>query len=732
VLRTRVLWDRRRRIAIVAIVGITLPLLLLASLVAWLVVLRVIWTAFDGPPPAGQLASGPQATIVFDRADRPVFSFGAEQRIDVALDEVSPHLVAAVIAAEDRRFFQHRGLDPVRIAGAAWRNSRAGRITQGGSTITQQLVRAMYLGHERTWRRKIREALIATDLEARLSKRQILELYLNTIYFGDGFYGVEAAARGYFGQRARDLGPEQAALLAALVRSPARSPSAAPATALARRNLVLRLMHRAGTLPEPDYRAALARPLSVRPRTHAGFALTEHLEPGPPNQDPVEPRTSHLEPRTSSGLYFHEAVRLQLVALFGDERVLRDGLRVYTTLDPDQQREAERAIRERIAKLGAKRKLLREELQGALVSLDPRTGEVRALVGGRDFDRSRFNRAVQARRQPGSAFKPIVFAAALERGYGPGSLLRELSTPILAAEGDWLPNGEHEEEEYTLRRALRVSSNRASAQLMQLVGVRPVIDFAHKLGIESDLPAVPSLALGTGGVTLLELVSAYGAFANNGLWVRPTLIRRVEDRHGALVWQTPHDVRQAVSASTAFLMSSMLRDVIAGGTGHLARSMGFRQPAAGKTGTTNDYADAWFVGYTPRLATGVWFGFDRPRTIFKGGFAGVVAVPAWTQFMMKATAGDAGDWYKTPTDVARVEICRDSGELATMQCRRASQPPSPDGFGGPRWSVVGGPLATPGAQPAPQPPPPIAGSGVYHDLFAVGTGPSERCRMHEG
>ena len=686
----------RRRVAIAAVIGIALPVLALASFSAWLLFLRIVWTAIDGPLPSGPLASRPQATLVLDRHDRPVFSFSAEQRLDVPLERVSPDLVAAVLAAEDRRFFAHNGLDPIRIGAAALRNLRAGRIVQGASTITQQLVRGVYLGQQRTWRRKVREALLATDLEVRLGKREILQHYLNTIYFGDGFYGVEAASRGYLGRHASELTAEQSALLASLIRSPSQSPSAAPARARARRNIVLRAMFENGAIGEPEYRAASALPLTVMKRDHFGAALAAS----------GEGTASAL-----CGMYFFEEVRRELVALFGHERVMREGLRAYTTLDTGLQAAGEEAVRGRIQSLGRRRPRLARELQGALVSLDARTGEVRAIVGGRDFHRSSFNRATQARRQPGSAFKPIVFAAALERGFGPGTLLRDLEAPIEAAEGEWLPNGDHEASEYTLRRALKVSSNRASAQLMQQVGVLPVLDYARRLGIESHLPAVPSLALGTGGVTLLELASAYMPFANQGLWARPTFLRRVEDRDGNVVWQSPYDTRQAISPSTAYLMSSMLRDVIAGGTGYLARSMGFTRPAAGKTGTTDDYADAWFVGYTPRLVTGVWFGFDRPGTIFAGGFGGIVAVPAWTRFMVKATASDPVEWYDKPADVEKLTICRLSGAIATDACSR-------------QWTVDAGQDLLPVAHGS------LPTTPVFTDLFASGTGPTELCPLH--
>ena len=362
-----------------------------------------------------------------------------------------------------------------------------------------------------------------------------------------------------------------------------------------------------------------------------------------------------------------------MFALFGADKVLRGGLQVYSTYDPAMQREAEDTVTKRIAEITKSRPAARD-LQGSFVAMDPVTGDVYALVGGRDFKASSFNRATQARRQAGSAFKPIIYAAALERGYSPGTILRDLDAPIETGNAPaWLPSGDHEQSEYTLRRALKVSSNRAAAQLLQHVGVSTAVYYAQRLGIESELPMVPSLALGTGEVTLLELTSAYTAFANRGTVSSPRLITRVENVEGITIYDSPERHTQAISSTTAFLMSSMLADVISSGTGAGARTAGFKLPAAGKTGTTDDYADAWFVGYTPHLVAGVWFGLDRPAPIMRGGFAGVVAVPAWGRFMKAATAGDAADWYAVPADVEKVAMCRLSGARATDACRHAAE-----------------------------------------------------------
>ena len=636
------------------------------------------------------IAARPQATQVFDRHGVPAFSYFVERRIDVPLARVSPSVIDAIVAVEDRRFHRHRGVDPIGIARATWANVRAGRIVQGASTITQQLARAEQLTPARTYRRKLREVLLAASLEARYSKAQILEEYLNTVYFGDGCYGVEAAARGYFSKPAADLTLPEAALLAALVRSPsADAPDVAPARAQKRRNLVLALMRQQGRISAADEQAAASVPL-----------------PGPtrPDARPDVVRGDGI------GLYFQEEVRRRLVHLFGSDRVLRGGLRVHSTYDPGLQREAEAAIASRIEEIAKGRRSARD-LQGSLIAMHPVTGEIYALVGGRSFAESRFNRATQARRQAGSAFKPIIFAAALERGYAPGTLLRDLDTPIAAAEGDWLPAGEHEEAEYTLRRALRVSSNRASVQLLRQLGASTTVYYAQRLGITSQLPAVPSLALGTGEVTLLELATAYTAFANDGFVVRPRLIARVDDAAGRTIWQAEEYRVQALSARTAYLMSSMLSDVITSGTGSRARRAGFTLPAGGKTGTTDDYADAWFIGYTPTLLTGVWFGLDTPAPIMREGVAGSVAVPAWARFMRAATQGSKPEWFRMPSDVEKVAVCRLSGMRAGPGCREGAAPAVPDP-----------PLA-----PVPLlPTEPM----VYEDLFPAGAIADEICTLH--
>ena len=311
-----------------------------------------------------------------------------------------------------------------------------------------------------------------------------------------------------------------------------------------------------------------------------------------------------------------------------------------------------------------------DRLEAALVSLDPTTGEVRAMVGGRDFKTSRFNRATQALRQPGSAFKPFVYAAALEAGYSTSSLVTRLDEPIQTFQGAWIPEDEHSTAPaMTVRAALRTSSNRAAVRMLEQIGIEKTVDQARKMGL-GNVPSVPSVALGSGEVTLMAMTSAYAAFADEGQLRPATFIRRVEGADGEVLYQARPSAKEVVSPKTAFLMTSMLSDVVNFGTAYKARQEGFTLPAAGKTGTTNDYVDAWFVGFTPNLVTGVWVGFDKPRTIIANGFAGELAVPMWARYMKQATAGDKAEAFKAPQGLTTVSVCRETGKLPGAFCER--------------------------------------------------------------
>ena len=593
-----------------------------------------------------------RATTIADTKGRHAFTIFQERRLQVPLSRVSPSMIQAILAIEDRRFYNHGGIDPIRIAGAAVYDLVTYSADQGGSTITQQLARLTLLTPDKTLRRKLQEAVLATRFERTYTKNEILELYLNKAYFGDGLYGVEAASLGYFGRHAAELGVVEAALIAGLVKSPSTyAPTAHPNRAITRRNIVLRAMREVRAIDDKTYQAAVRTPLRLN---------------------------DTLRREEAFGRYFKEEVRKELVERFGWDRVYTEGLKVETTLDLDMQKAAETEVARALADVEqrqASRKrgaaAAKDPLQAALVAIDPRTGEVRAMVGGRDFDGSRFNRATQSRRQPGSAFKPFVYAAALERGFTPATQITGLSEPMYGVGGAWLPEDEHlEGDAITMRAALRMSSNRAAVSMLRTIGIPAAVQYAENLGV-GKMPSVPSLALGSGEVTLLSLTAAFGAFANEGRLATPSLIRRVTTSDGRVLYEAAVSAKRAVSPATAFLITSMLQDVVNAGTAANAREIGFRLPAAGKTGTTNDYRDAWFVGYTPALVTGVWVGYDQPRTIMRGAYAAQVTVPLWARFMMDATRGDKPERFRAPSTVKAVEVCRTSGRLVTDSCRRA-------------------------------------------------------------
>ena len=626
-----------------------------------------------------------QATLLLDAHGKPAFTIFSEQRIEVPLSQMSRHLVQAIVAVEDQRFYDHSGVDVVRILGAAVNNLRENRAAQGGSTLTQQLARQSFLTTDKTFRRKVKEVILAARLEREFTKSEILQLYLNKVYFGDGLYGVEAASLGFFGKHAAELALPEAALLAGLVKSPSTyAPTVSEERARTRRNIVLRQMRDSGVIDAAAYRAAADSPVVL---------------------------ADALRREEKFGLYFKEEVRKQLVERFGWERVYEGGLKVYTTIDPETQKAAESEVARALVEIDKRRQSGRKKpdpaeapLQAALVAMDPHTGDVRAMVGGRDFSRSSFNRATQARRQPGSAFKPFVYAAAIEAGYAPGSVLVNLNEPIETIEGAWVPDDDHgTADSMTMRAALRTSSNRAAVRMLEDVGIPETVRYAKLLGVGS-VPSVPSLALGSGEVTLTSMTAAYGAFANSGMLTPATMIRRVEARDGTVLFEAKPEPRQVIKESTAFLMTTMMADVINSGTAWTARREGFTLPAAGKTGTTNEYHDAWFVGYTPKLVAGVWVGFDQPKTIMSGGYAAELAVPIWSRFMKAATRLDRPEWFRPPKTVTTASICRLSGRLAVEGCRDAV------------YEDEKGEL--------------VRGSLEYTEYFAAGTEPVEYCPIH--
>jgi penicillin-binding protein 1A len=482
----------------------------------------------------------------------------------------------------------------------------------------------------------------------------------------------------------------EAAVLAGLVKSPsAYAPTVKMDRAVARRNVVLQVMHETRAINDAEWKNARSSKIVLHDALRA--------------EEPW-------------GLYFKEQVRQELVTRFGWERVYEGGLRVYSTINMATQRAAEAAVAEGLKSIEARRAALASKkkaaegsepsapLQAALIAMDPATGFVRAMVGGRDFDESHFNRAVQAKRQPGSAFKPFVYAAALEAGYTPATVIQNLNAPIATLQGAWTPEDEHSSaDSMSLRTALRTSSNRAAVRLLQQVGIPKTVEYAKTMGV-GNLPSVPSLALGSGDVTLQSMTAAYAGFDNHGDVPHPLLIRRVEDLSGHLLYESDPETTHAISPQTAFLMTTMMADVINAGTGARARALGFTLPAAGKTGTTNDFNDAWFIGFTPSLVSGVWVGFDQPHTILPNGFAADVAVPVWANFMKAATKDDKPVGFSTPPGIVTATVCRLSGKLAAEGCTHAVALDDHDQVS--------------------------SRSMVYTEYFARGTEPSALCDLH--
>jgi len=603
----------------------------------------------------------PLVTRFFDLHDSLLAEFYIERRNPVPLRMVPKYMVEGVITMEDRKFYQHWGVNLLSVFKAALLNLRAGRVVRGGSTITQQLARALFLTQERSFVRKLKEALLAMEIESTYSKDKILEMYLNQIYFGHGAYGIESAARTYFDKNVNQLTLGEAALLAGIIRSPtAYSPFSNPERALRRRSVVLEAMVDAGKTTRRDAAQANNSPLGIK-RAQAVA--------------------------TKGGPYFVEEVRKFVEHRFGSRMLYRDGVNVYTTLDLALQNKAEKTLAEwlRTYETTYKFESTLEEneplpeslgfegtsyLQAALVALDPRTGYVQAMVGGRSFQDSKFNRGTQARRQPGSAFKPFLWAAAVDNGFTASDIVHD--SPIIVQVQDTIYKPSNYDHKFlgpiTLRRALARSRNLVAVRLIQEIGESTVSEYAKRMGIRSRLARVLSLALGSSTISLLEMVSAYGVFANQGVRVEPTMIRRIVGREGEVMYEDlPYSMR-VLSPQTAYIVTSMMQSVLNEGTGYGARLRGFTRPAAGKTGTTDNYSDAWFVGFTPDLVCGVWVGFDQMKKIARNATGANVALPAWTEFMKAAVEGKPVVDFVAPEDIVHASVCTRTGVLATTAC----------------------------------------------------------------
>ncbi len=688
-----------------------------------------------------------QATRIYADDNRIIGQFFIEKRVFVPLSKMPKVLVDAILAVEDSRFYEHKGFDLIRMVKATFTNLENMKIRQGASTITQQLARSLFLTPEKTMERKFKEILLARKIEMLIKKDQILEIYLNQIYFGHGAYGVQIAARTYFGKDVGALDLAEAAFLAGLPKAPnTYSPYYHAQKAKLRQQVVLRRMVEEGFIADQQYQEA----------------------------DKEELKFQRLNPDADLARYFLEHVRLYLIARYGDDTVYKNGLNVYTTLNVEMQRQAnlavERGLRdldkrqgyrgatgtydggekgkvplrppgeeievgdildghvvqvgERFALVeagGLKGKMIMEDmlwgakrakdmaegegpahleasdivrvndlirvkvqrlspdkerayfsleqeplLEGAFIALSPSTGSVKAMVGGYDFKRSEFNRALHARRQPGSAFKPMIYATAIERGLTPASVI--VDNPIIYADESldkvWKPEN-YEEKFYgpiRLREALAHSRNLATVKLLDQVGVGNVIELAKRVGIQSPLTRDLSLALGSSGVSLLELTSAYAVFANQGTRVPPTFITKITRRNGEILEQRRIFPEPVVSKETAYVVTNMLEDVVQRGTGRKAASIG--RPIAGKTGTTNEFTDAWFIGFSPHLAAGVWVGFDDNRPMGNKESGSSAALPIWISFMQAALPHFSDVPFPVPENVVHAKIDPETGLLA--------------------------------------------------------------------
>ncbi len=603
-----------------------------------------------------------QGTKVFDRDSLLVYEFAEEHRIIVPMTRIPKHLVDATIAIEDRGFRNHWGIDVFGYLAAFKDWAFRGKRLRGASTITQQLARNLFLTQDRTISRKLAEAVLALKIERLYSKDQILELYFNQIYYGHGAYGAETAAQLYFGRPADSLTLAQAAMIAGLPRGPSvYSPYEKPETCLKRRATVLNAMAEMGSITREQAERAKREPLVLKPK----------------------------ELQLNDAPYFVEEIRKHLEGRYGANAIYQGAMTVYSTLDLKMQREANRVSEDWLCKLEdtygfrVKRRDFKPPkaetdiaktpyIQGALVAIDPRTGYVLSMIGGRDYLVSKFNRAVQGRRQAGSSFKPFVYTTAMDNGFSPGDVF--VDAPIVIEDdgsgNPWYP-GNYDgkfEGPISLRKALALSKNLVAVKLIQRVGPTSVISYARKMGIKTPLPAVLSLALGSADVTLYDMVSAYGVIANRGVRVEPVMILRVLDKNGRTLEDNKPYAEEVLTPQTAYVMANMMESVVNGGTGFAARTLGFTRPAAGKTGTTNDYTDNWFIGFTPNLVCGVWVGFDQKKTIAKGATGAGLALPIWAEFMKRATDGTPVANFQMPSNIVRATICTESGLLATPAC----------------------------------------------------------------
>jgi penicillin-binding protein 1A len=630
------------------------------AMVGVLLIFAVAWQrcGLRGCPAVSRLASYQPggASVLLDRTGQVFADLGPVDHTVVEIESLPDYVPAAFVAVEDKRFYHHHGVDWRRVFGAAIANVRAGRRAQGSSTISMQLSRNVFperiRASDRTLRRKLLEVRVARDIEKRFTKSEILELYLNHIYFGAGAYGIEAAARQYFGRAAKDLTLEQAATLAALPKAPSHyDPRHNPTASKARRDLVLALMSVQGLISDAQRQKAAQSKIRV-----------------------ASPRNARDDgPRAA---WFVQVVRDLLEERLGED-LYSQPLRIHTTIDLRAQRAAEEQLEAQLRRVengnyggfhGPKLAQYKpgsgstDYLQGAAVVMDNATGDVLALVGGRDARHSTFNRAIAARRQAGSSFKPFVYATAIARGWSPVQVLDDSPYRLVTDGKPWEPSNYDGDfmGPITLRDALVFSRNVPTIRLADDVGEKNIIKLAHTAGIHAELRETPMIALGIAEVSPLELTSAYTSFAGQGTMVEPRFILRVESADGRVLWQPDVRSHSVMDRGVAWVMTDLMRDAVDRGTGRSVRYAGYRGMAAGKTGTTNDGADNWFVGYTPRVTAGIWIGFDKPREIAPKA-SGAVAAFAWGAMMSRIASWADGSPWNPPDRVVSVSIDPQTG-----------------------------------------------------------------------
>lgn len=625
--------------AIIALVYLLAALAAVAAMGLFALFLVVAKDLPRVPEPIGRINDTPP-TEFFSADGQRILTIGGLET--VALEDVSFAFIQAILATEDHRFWEHRGINKLRTAKALWVTLFEPQSVQGASTITQQLAKNLFFSFEQTYTRKFRELLVALQIEAQFSKQEILEAYINQIPFGVGAYGIGEAARTIFGKPAGELTLAEGSLLAGLPKSPTRyNPFRYPDRARGRQQVVLQRMVATGMISREEALEAAAAPLNLR--THARAMRVDS--------------------------YFLDAVMKTLEETYGPEVVYHGGLRVYTTLDVGLQRLAETALQEGLPQLESRMEggpglgesvaEPANRLQGALASVDVNTGAVKALVGGRDYFQTPYNRALQNNRQPGSGFKPFLYYAVLEGlGKTPADVMvdQPVSIPV-PGQAPWRPRNFERTHNgpMVIKKAFTESVNTVAAQLVAALGPEAVIHTARRCGITSPLGPVYSVALGTFGVSPLEMASAYATFASGGVRHPPFWIRRVEDVSGRVLEERIITGERVLNESITYQLVDMMSGVIDEGTGNAVRRAGFTLPAAGKTGTTNDYHDAWFTGFTPNLSTSVWVGFDRGQGMREKNGAGITggrgAAPIWARFMRQATQGEPPRAFMVPATI---------------------------------------------------------------------------------